>query len=132
MNNLRILPSIKTSPRGVVLLLSSRTPRAAASRIFLLFPEGKQWTKPPFSRFSRTLTGALSFTGEASVAANPSSGPVGAGLGNSQGSGRNAAVAPPSGGEITRDNCCNREASTLVLFSIGQMWYLHAIVTCPR
>jgi hypothetical protein len=53
---------------------------------------------------SRTLTGALSFAGEASVAANPSSGPVGAGLGNSQGSGRNAAVAPPSGGEITRDN----------------------------
>ena len=33
---------------------------------------------------SRTLTGALSFTGEASVAANPSSGPVGAGLGNSR------------------------------------------------
>ena len=80
----------------------------------------------------RTLTGARSFTGEASVAANPSSGPEGAGLGNSQGSGRNAAVAPPSGGEITRDNCGNREASTLVLFSIGQMWYLHAIVTCPR
>jgi len=30
---------------------------------------------------SRTLTGALSFTGEASVAANPSSGPVGRGTG---------------------------------------------------
>jgi len=57
---------------------------------------------------SRTVTGALSFTGEASVAANPSSRPVrpsGAGLWNSRRSGRNAAVAPPSGGEITRDNC---------------------------
>src|SRR5216684_7583875 len=104
MNNLRILPSIKTSPRGVVLLLSSRTPRAAASRIFLLFPEGKQLDQAAVFSISRTVTGALSFTGEASVAANPSSGPAGAGLGNSQGSGRNAAVAPPSGGEITRDN----------------------------
>jgi hypothetical protein len=48
MNNLRILPSIKTSPKwgSTVTIIPKRGGQQQAA-IFLVFPEGKQCSEPP-------------------------------------------------------------------------------------